>query len=234
MSIKLYHGDCLEIMPTLAAKSIDMIFSDIPYGTTRNKWDRALPLDKLWAEYERIIKDNGAILLFSQTPFDKILAMSNLKRLKYEWIWEKSQGSGHLNAKKMPLKKHENILVFYKSLPTYNPQMTEGKPYTCKNGKGSSSYDIQKQVVTVCNGLRYPSSVLRFASEKGYHATQKPVSLCEYLIKTYTNEDETILDSCMGSGSIGIAARNCNRNFIGIEQDEKYFDIAKRRVNGGE
>lgn len=208
-----------------------MILSDLPYGTTRNKWDKVLPLEKLWMEYERIIKDNGAIVLFSQTPFDKILGMSNLKLLKYEWIWMKKQGSGHLNAKKMPLKRHENILVFYKKPPPYNPQMTEGTPYRCKSGRSSNNYDKQRQVETINNGFRYPTSVLSFNSEKGFHPTQKPVALCEYLIRTYTNESETVLDSCMGSGTVGVACKNANRNFIGIELDESYFQIAKERIN---
>lgn len=211
--------------------SIDMILCDLPYGTTaRNTWDSIIPYDELWNQYNRIIKDNGAILLFAQLPFDKALAMSNPKMLRYEWIWKKQQGTGHLNAKKMPMKAHENILVFYKKLPTYNPQMREGKPYTCKSGRGSSNYREQKSVVTQNDGYRYPIDILEFSSDKGLHPTQKPVALLEYLIKTYTNENETVLDNCMGSGSTGVACIHTNRNFIGMELDENYFKIAEQRI----
>ena len=219
-------------MSKMKDNSVDMILCDLPYGTTaRNKWDCIIPYEKLWEQYKRIIKDNGVICLFAQLPFDKTLAASNLDMLRYEWIWEKQQGTGHLNAKKMPLKAHENILVFYKKLPTYNPQMREGKPYTCKSGRGSSNYNEQKSVVTVNNGERYPIDILKFKSDKGLHSTQKPVALCEYLIKTYTNEGETVLDNCMGSGTTCVAAQNTNRKFIGIELDKEYFDIAKGRIN---
>lgn len=181
--------------------------------------------------YERVIKDNGAICLFAQLPFDKTLAVSNLKLLRYEWIWKKKQGTGHLNAKRMPMKAHENILVFYKKLPTYNPQMTKGEPYQCKSGRGSTNYREQKSVVTKNDGYRYPLDVVEFKSDKGLHPTQKPVALLEYLIKTYTNENEIVLDNCMGSGSTCVAAINTGRRYIGYELDEKYFDIAKGRVN---
>lgn len=229
--MRLLYGDCLELMKDVPDKSIDMILCDLPYGTTaRNEWDKQIPINDLWQQYERIIKDNGAICLFAQLPFDKYLAMSNTKLLRYEWIWEKQQGTGHLNAKKMPMKSHENILVFYKKLPTYNPQMREGTPYKCKSGKGSTNYREQKSVITENAGNRYPLDVLKFKSDKGYHPTQKPVALLEYLIKTYTNENETVLDNCMGSGSTGVACINTNRNFIGIEINKNYFDVAKKRI----
>lgn len=232
-NVHLIKGDCLEVMKNIKDKSIDMILCDLPYGTTRNKWDTVIDLDLLWSQYERIIKDNGAIVLFAQTPFDKVLGVSNLKMLRYEWIWEKEQGTGHLNAKKMPLKNHENIMVFYKKPPIYNPQMREGKPYTCKSGDGSSNYGAQVNVLTVNNGERYPLTVLKFNRNKQkLHPTQKPVELLEYLIKTYTNEGELVLDNCMGSGSTGEACLRTNRNFIGIEQDDNYFDIAYNRING--
>ena len=227
---ELWHGDCLELMKDIPDGSVDMVLCDMPYGTTRNNWDRVIPLDSLWKEYKRVVKKNGAIVLFAQTPFDKILGASNLDMLKYEWIWEKSQGTGHLNAKKMPMKAHENVLVFYKRLPTYNPQMREGKPYTCKSGRGSTNYRELKSVITENKGYRYPIDILKFNSDKGFHTTQKPVELCEYLIKTYTNEGETVLDNCMGSGSTGAACVNTNRQFIGIELDEGYFNIAKKRI----
>ena len=231
--IKLKCGDCLELMKNIPNKSIDMILCDLPYGTTQNKWDTVIPLNDLWNQYKRIIKDNGAIVLFSQPPFDKILACSNLKMFRYEWIWQKENSTGFLNAKKMPLKIHENILVFYKKLPTYNPQMRLGfKPYRCKQGRHTTNYGDYKQGhLTESNGERYPIDIINFQREVSLHPTQKPVALLEYLIKTYTNESETVLDNCMGSGSTGVACVNTNRNFIGFELDENYFNIAKTRIN---
>lgn len=231
--IKLKCGDCLELMKNIPNKSIDMILCDLPYGTTQNKWDTVIPLNDLWNQYKRIIKDNGAIVLFSQPPFDKILACSNLKMFRYEWIWQKENSTGFLNAKKMPLKIHENILVFYKKLPTYNPQMRLGfKPYRCKQGRHTTNYgDYKRGHLTESNGERYPIDIINFQREVSLHPTQKPVALLEYLIKTYTNESETVLDNCMGSGSTGVACVNTNRNFIGFELDENYFNIAKTRIN---
>lgn len=232
--IQLLHGDCLELMKDIPDKSIDMILCDLPYGTTRNKWDCIIPLDRLWNEYDRIIKDNGVIALFSQMPFTAQLVCSNLRLFRYEWIWEKEMGSGHLNAKKMPLKIHENICIFYKKLPIYNPQMRIGfKPYTAKSGRQSSNYGDQVSVKTVSEGQRFPIDILKFSKDKKelYHPTQKPVSLLEYLIKTYTNEGDIVLDNCMGSGSTGVACVNLNRNFIGIELKQEYFDIANERIN---
>lgn len=224
-------GDCLELMKDIPNGSIDMILCDLPYGTTeRNKWDCIIPYEKLWEQYTRVVKDSGAICLFSQLPFDKTLACSNIEMLRYEWIWKKQQGTGHLNAKKMPMKNHENILVFYKKLPTYNPQFTKGKPYQCKSGKGSSNYREQVSVVTENNGIRYPLSVIEFKSDKGQHPTQKPVALCEYLIKTYTNENDLILDNTAGSGTTAIACLNTNRQFIVMEKEQKYYDIILKRV----
>lgn len=233
MKIDLRRGDCLEIMKDIPDKSIDMILCDLPYGTTRNKWDSVIPLDKLWEQYNRIIKEGGAIVLFSQMPFTAELIHSNLKYFRYEWIWEKDNGTGFLNAKKMPLKIHENILVFYKKTPTYNPQMRKGfKPYKCKQGRHSSNYGAYEQGhITESNGERYPIDIIKFKKDSGLHPTQKPVALLEYLIKTYTNENDVILDNCMGSGSCGVAAINTGRSFIGIEVDEKYFEIAKERID---
>lgn len=230
--IDLKCGDCLELMKDIHDKSIDMILCDLPYGTTKNKWDSVINLDLLWKQYERIIKDNGCIILFAQTPFDKVLGTSNLKLLKYEWIWQKDNGTGFLNAKKMPLKLHENILVFYKNTPTYNPQMRKGfKPYSQKSGRGSSNYGEQIRVITENDGTRYPVDIVEFKRDKNkLHPTQKPVALLEYLIKTYTNEGNLVLDNCMGSGSTGVACKNLNRSFIGIELDENYFNIAKERI----
>lgn len=228
----LLHGDCLDLMKDIASNSVDMILCDLPYGTTRNRWDSVIPLPSLWEQYKRIIKQNGAICLFAQTPFDKILGVSNLEMLRYEWIWQKEMGTGHLNAKKMPLKSHENILVFYKEMPTYNPQMRTGfNPYSQKSGRGSSNYDEQISVVTKSDGERYPLDVIKFSRDKDrFHPTQKPVALLEYLIKTYTNKDEVIVDNCMGSGSTGVACIHTGRNFIGIELDKTYFNIAQDRI----
>lgn len=230
---KIYKEDCLIGMQKIPDKSIDMILCDLPYGTTRNRWDIVLPLDKLWEQYERIIKDKGAIVLTAQTPFDKTLGSSNLKLLRYKWIWEKAFGTGHLNANQMPLKSHENILVFYKELPIYNPQFTYGKPYRQMNGrKNSKNYGKQRtEVETVNNGYRYPKSVLFFESEKNnFHPTQKPVALFEYFIKTYTNEGDTVLDNCIGSGTTAIACLNTKRNFIGFESNQEYFEKAMERI----
>ena len=230
--IQIKQGDCLELMKEIPDKSIDMVLCDLPYGTTRNKWDSVIPLNKLWEQYERVTKDNGAIVLFSQMPFSAELVHSNLKLFKYEWIWEKDNGTGFLNAKKMPLKIHENILVFYRKLPLYNPQMRTGfKPYKCKQGRHSTNYGAYEQGhITESNGERYPIDIIKFKKDSGLHPTQKPVELLEYLIKTYTNEGETVLDNCMGSGSTGVACVNTNRNFIGYELDEHYFQIAKERL----
>ena len=234
--MKLLQGDCLELMKNIPDKSIDLILCDLPYGTTHNKWDTIIPFDKLWEQYKRIIKDNGAILLFSQMPFGASLIMSNPKMFRYEWIWEKNQAVGFLNAKKMPLRKHENILVFYKHLPTYNPQglikldepiQEEGSAN--RNGKNYGVAD-KSFIRTHTN---YPTDIITFSKDSGYHPTQKPVDLLEYLIKTYTNEGDTVLDNCMGSGSTGVACVNTNRDFIGMELNEEYFKIACERIEGG-
>lgn len=234
---KLLHGDCLELMKDIPDGSIDMILADLPYGTTRNKWDSIIPLEPLWEQYNRIIKDNGAIVLTAQTPFDKVLGVSNLKNLRYEWIWQKSKCSGYLNAKKMPLKQHENILVFYKKLPTYNPQglitgeFSNSRP--AKANETTRNYGRERYTAEISTKGNYPKSIQYFSNPSGaghLHPTQKPVALFEYLIKTYTNEGETVLDNCMGSGTTGVACLNTNRNFIGMELDDKYFEIAKKRI----
>lgn len=227
----LMFGDCLERMKEVPDGSVDMILCDLPYGTTQNKWDSIIPLDKLWSEYKRIC--NGAIVLTAQTPFDKVLGVSNLDMLKYEWIWEKSKATGHLNAKKMPMKAHENILVFYSKQPTYNPQKSPGKPYTGRGGnsKQDNYGDFGVSRDGSSDGSRYPRSVLNFTHEtKPVHPTQKPVALMEYLIKTYTNEGDTVLDNTMGSGTTGVACSNTNRKFIGIEMDPSYYGIACGRI----
>ena len=230
--IQLHNADCFEIMPTIPYASIDLILCDLPYGTTANKWDIPLPLDKLWAEYERILKPKGTVVLFAQTPFDKILGASNPKMLKYEWIWVKDRPTGFLNAKKAPMKFHENILVFYKS-PTYYPQMGDGKPYKAVKKNESSNYGAQRAVTIKNNGERYPGSVLKAKMDRGLHPTQKPLGLCKYLIKTYTREGDFVLDNCMGCGTTGLAALQTKRNFVGIEMNKGYFDIAYGRIVEG-
>lgn len=229
--IELYNEDCLERMPKIAEKSVDLILCDLPYGTTANQWDVLIPFDKLWANYNRIIKDNGAILLFSQLPFSIKLGASNMEMLKYEWIWVKNKPTGFLSAHIAPMKSVENILVFYKSLPTYNPQDVREIKGCCKiKTKSSKNYKPLHSRVTTTTG--YPTNVLYFDQvNNAVHPTQKPVPLLEYLVKTYTNEGDTVLDNCMGSGSTGVACRNLNRNFIGIEMTEKYFKIAEERIN---
>lgn len=229
--MQLMKGDCLELMKGIPDGSVDMILCDLPYGTTHNKWDSVIPLDLLWMQYKRICK--GAIVLTAASPFDKVLGVSNLRMLKQEWIWRKESGTGFLNAKKAPLKNHENVMVFYSKPGTYNPQMRTGfKPYTCAQGQTKSeNYGEQSGAVTVSDGSRYPLTVLDFPRDKSkVHPTQKPVALMEYLIRTYTHEGMTVLDNCMGSGTTGVACVNTGRNFIGIEMDDKYFEIAQKRI----
>jgi site-specific DNA-methyltransferase (adenine-specific) len=229
----LWQGDCLELMKNIPDRSIDMILCDLPYGTTACKWDTIIPFEPLWEQYNRIIKDNGAIVLFGSEPFSTLLRYSNLKMFRYDWIWEKEQGANFMLCKYQPYKVHEIVSVFSKQRHNYYPQMTEGKPYV--SGKGTSG-DVTGNVVKVQtknNGTRYPRSVQFFTTDKAKgskHPTQKPVALLEYLMKTYTNEGEVVLDNCMGSGSTGVACANTNRRFIGIELDPTYYDIAKKRI----
>lgn len=236
----VFHGNCLEVMKSIPDGSVDMILADLPYGTTKCKWDSVIDLEKLWLQYERVIKNNGAIVLTAQTPFDKVLGNSNLKLLKYEWIWEKTQATGHMNAKKMPMKAHENVLVFYKNIPTYNPQKTNGhKPinsYT-KYVKTQNNTELYGEMKLEISGGgetdRYPRSVLLFPSDKQtscLHPTQKPLALMEYFVKTYSNENDIVLDNTAGSGTTAIACINTNRNYILIEKEQKYFDIINERI----
>lgn len=244
---QIFLGDCLEVMPReIEDKSVDIILCDLPYGTTQAKWDSIIPLDKLWDNYLRIIKDNGAIVLNANQPFTSILVASQLKYFKYEWIWRKNSGSGFANANRQPLRYHESILVFYKNQPTYNkqptPRLTEAsKKATLKPIKGNSRQSelhgkSNRVEIQYDSENKNPESILEFnsvpnAGGNKLHPTQKPVALCEYLIKTYSNEGDLVLDNCAGSGSTLIAARNLNRNFIGIEKEQKYFDIIQERLN---
>lgn len=239
---KLYNGDCLEIMKDIEDNSIDMILCDLPYGVTKNKWDSVIPFDELWKQYNRIIKDNGAIVLFAQGMFTANLMQSNSKNWRYNLIWEKDRPSGFLNAKRMPLRSHEDICVFYKKLPTYNPQMWEGKPLhgmgnkfkeggLGNNNYGKFSSNTNPSALRKGDTQKHPRSVLKFPRpHPPVHPTQKSLECCEWLINTYTNEGDIVLDNCMGSGTTGVACMNTNRRFIGIELDEKYFEIAKNRI----
>ena len=238
VDIKLIQGDCLEKMKDIPDGSVDMVLCDLPYGTTQNKWDSVLPLDELWREYWRVVKPNGAVVLTAAQPFTSTLVCSQLSHFKYDWVWRKPKGTGHLNAKKMPMRDKEDIVVFYRSQCTYNPQFGSGEPYGNKAGKVvenglTDNYGKFGTHREGSDGKRYPKQVLDFpVVERGtVHPTQKPVALMEYLIRTYTNEGETVLDNCMGSGTTGVACANTNRNFIGIELDEGYFKIAQDRIN---
>ncbi len=237
--MNLIQGDCLEQMRTLPNGSVDMVLCDLPYGTTNCKWDSVIPLAPMWDRVRRVLKQKGVVLLTAQTPFDKVLGASNLAMLKYEWVWEKTAATGHLNAKKMPMKAHENVLVFYNKLPTYHPQKTTGHTpvhgFTKRHDSDGECYGKTKTSAGGGNTDRYPRSVQVFPSDKQkskLHPTQKPVALMEYLIKTYTNTGDVVLDFAMGSGTAGVACANLGRDFIGIEMDENYFNIAKTRIEG--
>ncbi len=232
----IIHGDCLELMKDIPDKSVDMILCDLPYGTTNNEWDYLIMFNRLWEEYNRVIKNNGAVILLSQGIFTAKLIISNDKNFKYKLVWEKSKATNFLNAKIQPLRKHEDICVFYKKQPVYNPQMSEGKAYDkgVRKDQVTGSYGDFKPIHVKSNGNRYPTDVIYFktAESEGevLHPTQKPVALFEYLIKTYTNEGDLVLDNCAGSGTTGIACLNTNRRFILIEKEEEYIKIINARL----
>lgn len=231
-------GDCLELLPMLPDGCVDIILADVPYGTTACKWDTIIPLEPMWKQLKRLIKPNGAIVMTASQPFTTTLIASNMKMFRYEWIWEKSRGVNYLQANKQPLKQHENILVFYKKQPIYNPIKTQNKPYTKKqvsNNHKNSTYrkdTRSKGFVTDNKGTRMPISVIKFhnPNNNNQHPTQKPVALMQYLIRTYTNEGELVLDFACGSGSTGVAAKSLNRRFIMMELEQKYVDIANKRL----
>ena len=230
----LFQGDCLDIMPLIPNKSVQLILADLPYGTTACKWDSIIDLDLIWKQYKRIIKDNGAIVLTASQPFTTKLISSNYEMFRYEWIWEKTLFSNFALVKKQPAKLHENILVFYNKQPIYNPQMQEGKPYTDKPRKrtmGIIDDAIGMKKAIENKGERYPSSVQKYSNGNNgtKHPTQKPLELMKYLIKTYTNENDMVLDNTMGSGTTCLAAKELNRKFIGIEKEPKYYEIACQR-----
>lgn len=235
----LWQGDCLELMKNIPAGSVDMILTDPPqlYGTTACKWDNVIPFEPMWEQVWRVLKPNGACLLFGSEPFSSALRMSQIKRFKYDWVWDKGSASNFVNAKRQPLKYHEMISVFAKS-SVYYPQKSTGKPNHSRNEgslrKSEFYTSVDRHFASDTSGQKYPRSIIAFlkhASQSKFHPTQKPVALLEYLIKTYTLEGETILDFTMGSGSTGVAAKNLNRKFIGIEKDENYFKIAQERLN---
>jgi site-specific DNA-methyltransferase (adenine-specific) len=242
---KLYQGDCLKIMPTLTSQSVDLILCDLPYGTTACKWDVVIPFSLLWEEYLRIAKSKAAIVLTSSQPFTAALVMSKPELFRHEWVWRKERPTNFMLGKTAPMKYHENIVVFSKEAANYNPQL-EPKPKENKRnnrprtalveasyGQKGSEYD-DRVVVGGVKDWNYPSTIQYFSMQRGLHPTQKPVALMEYLIKTYTNEGDTVLDNCMGSGTTGVACVNTGRNFIGIEKDPTYFEICKQRIAGAE
>lgn len=235
---EIIHGDCLEVMKEIPAGSVDTILCDLPYGTTQSTWDSIIPFIPLWEQYERVIKPNGAILLFAKAPFDKVLYASKPELFRYEWIWIKNKSTGHLNADHMPLQSHENILVFYKSPPTYKPRMSKGhKPMNFARGSHNST--VYGSGLSVINNVgsteRHPNSTLYFPvvnndDPSRIHPNQKPIELLRYFIETYTNEGETVLDNCSGSGSTAEACLSCNRNFIAIEQDWVFVRKSRERL----
>lgn len=233
---KIYLGDCLEIMKDIDNKSIDFICCDLPYGSTQCKWDVIIPFDKLWEQYNRIIKDNGCIALFGSEPFSSYLRLSNIKMFKYDWVWDKIKGTGFLNAKKQPMRNHEIISIFYKGQCLYNPQKTFGhnKKISFRSKYHQTEvYGYVKNDYTYSSTERFPRSIQIFSTDtqnSSIHPTQKPIKLCEYLIKTYTNENMLVLDNCIGSGTTAIACINTKRNFIGIEKEQKYFDLTNKRI----
>jgi len=233
----LVNADCFDVFPFIEDKSIDAVICDLPYGTTQNKWDSVLPLDKLWVQYKRILKPNGAIILTGSEPFTSVLITSNLKDFKYNWIWKKSKATGFFDAKKRPLNDYETISVFYLKPPTYNPQMTVAEKIY-KRGfvkrKKSDCYGDEKDFVQVDSGLRYPKRIIEIGNADTRdieHSTQKPIELMEYFVKTYTNEGNMVLDNTMGSGTTNLACLKLNRKSIGIEKEKQYYDVAVRRLS---
>lgn len=234
----LLLGDCLERMKEIPDDSVDMVLCDLPYGTTACKWDTVIPLEPLWEQYRRVAKRNAAIVLTASQPFTTTLIASNMREFKYCWVWDKvNRYTGALNANRMPLKRHEDIAVFYRSLPTYNKQWRDGKPYSVKRtgSHGAAFGDTPVVRTGVNDGKHNPCTILPIKAdnklEHGLHPTQKPVALMEYLIRTYTNEGEVVLDNCMGSGTTGVACVNTSRKFIGIERDPEYFRVASERIS---
>jgi site-specific DNA-methyltransferase (adenine-specific) len=236
LSYELINDCCLNALPKLEDNSVDLVLVDLPYGTTQCKWDQIIPLEALWKEYNRVAKQNAAMIFTASQPFTSVLISSNIKNFKYCWVWEKSKATGYLNAKKMPMRAHEDVCVFYRKPPVYNPQMWQGSPYN--KGQAHRPTDVYGKQVSVLvkndTGLRYPRTVQYFKTAesegKALHPTQKPVALMQYLIETYSNEGEVVLDNTMGSGTTGVAALLAKRKFIGMESDKEYFNLAKKRI----
>jgi site-specific DNA-methyltransferase (adenine-specific) len=238
----LFHDDCFNIFSNIESESVDLILCDLPYGTTKNKWDSTVPLDKLWSEYERIITYNGAIVLFAQTPFDKVLGASKIDLLKYEYVWNKKRPTGFFNANYAPMKQHENILVFSKASACFVKDKAKAMAFypqdlievnrsikrTAQNGNYDGSH---YKLESTQKYTGYPTSILEFAPETGLHPTQKPLPLLEYLVSTYSNENDIVLDNCMGSNTTGLACQRLNRQFIGIEKEKSYYDISVKRLS---
>jgi len=233
----ILHGDCLVAMQNIPDNSVDMVLCDLPYGTTQCKWDSVIPFEPLWKEYNRVCKVNAPMVFTAAQPFTSTLIASNIKNFKYTWVWEKSKASGHLNAKRMPLRAHEDICVFYRKPPVYNPQMTQGQPYHKGTWQAKNTPDVWGEQRDYENkndtGLRYPRTVQYFKTaerEGKLHPTQKPIALFEYLVKTYSNEGDVVLDNCIGSGTTAIAALNTGRKYIGVELEQKYVDVCNERI----
>lgn len=233
MTYTLYHGDCLTEMDRIADKSIDAIIADLPYGTTACSWDSVIPFEPLWVHFKRVLKERGAVVLFGSQPFTSALVMSNPRGFSHSWIWEKENGTNFFMVNRAPFKVHEDICIFYGG-KSYNPQYTAGDAYRVASGTHHRPYlgspESANGTITDNPGIRWPRSIQEFTSEKGLHPTQKPVALLEYLVKTYTNPGDTVLDCTMGSGTTGVACGRLNRSFVGIEQDAGYFEIAKTRI----
>lgn len=246
--ISLIYGDCLEKMVSIEDKSVDMILCDPPYGTTQSRWDTIIPFDKMWGHYTRIVKDNGAMLLFGAEPFSSLLRVSNQKMYKYDWVWKKNNSTGFLNARKQPLRDSENISVFYRKQCLYNPQMKDKEIHKIRPESGNERRqtaiygkfcvgNVDTRIIPIDKAM--PTTTLFFTkintwNKENYHTNQKPTDLLEYFIRTYTHEGDLVLDNCMGSGSTGVACQNTNRRFIGIEKDKNYFEIAKQRIGKNE
>lgn len=236
MNYVLYKGDCLEEMKKIPDGSVDMILCDLPYGTTACAWDTVIPFEPLWVQYRRIAKRNAAIVLTASQPFTSALVMSNPKCFRHEWVWNKKRGGNFFAVKREPLRIHESVLVFSARTPPYNPQFTTGKPYKISRrneGAQGGAYGTQKRTGMINEGIRHPITIIEYGSSNAskVHPTQKPIALMEYMIRTYTQEGETVLDNCMGSGTTGVACANTGRKFIGIERDDKYFEIASKRIS---
>jgi site-specific DNA-methyltransferase (adenine-specific) len=234
---RLFHGDCLDLMSEIADGSIDLVLVDLPYGTTRSKWDVVIPFEPMWEHVERVAKMNAALLFFCAQPFTTALISSRMDLFRYDLVWRKTGATGHLNAKRMPLRSHETVAVFYWARPTYNPQFRTGKRYKIKQGKKTSKIYGNHVKTGGSSASRYPTSVVDMPSIKRTqvaHPNAKPPGILEWLIRTYSNEGETVLDFTMGSGSTGVAAMRTKRNFVGIEREDKYFELAKKRIDAAQ